>query len=54
MRRRPIFAPAGSAAAVSFGKRIPDSPLYALALIPLALRMVAMAPRHTPRAVEAG
>ncbi len=34
---------------VSFGKRIPDMPLYALFLIPLvavfALRMVAMAPR---------
>src|ERR1700744_1721244 len=43
--------------AVSFGKRIPDSPLYALALIPLAavfmLRMIAMASRHTPRTVEA-
>jgi hypothetical protein len=43
---------------VSFGKRIPESPLYALALIPLltvfALRMVAMASRQTPRAVEAG
>jgi sulfoxide reductase heme-binding subunit YedZ len=42
---------------VSFGKRIPESPLYALALIPLlavfALRMVAMASRQTPRAVEA-
>ena len=35
---------------VSFGKRIPDMPLYALFLIPLlavfALRMIAMAPRH--------
>ena len=35
--------------AVSFGKRIPDMPLYALFLIPLfavfALRMIAMAPR---------
>ena len=34
---------------VSFGKRIPDMPLYALFLIPLiavfALRMIAMAPR---------
>jgi methionine sulfoxide reductase heme-binding subunit len=34
---------------VSFGKRIPDMPLYALFLLPLvavfALRMVAMAPR---------
>ena len=39
---------------VSFGKRIPDMPLYALFLIPLvavfALRMIAMAPRaRTPR-----
>jgi methionine sulfoxide reductase heme-binding subunit len=34
---------------ISFGKRIPDMPLYALFLIPLvavfALRMIAMAPR---------
>jgi methionine sulfoxide reductase heme-binding subunit len=34
---------------VSFGKRIPDMPLYALFLIPLvavfALRMIAMAPQ---------
>ena len=34
---------------VSFGKRIPDMPLYALFLMPLvavlALRMIAMAPR---------
>ena len=34
---------------VSFGKRIPDMPLYVLFLIPLltvfALRMIAMAPR---------
>ena len=34
---------------VSFGKRIPDMPLYALFLIPLvavfAMRMIAMAPR---------
>ena len=34
---------------VSFGKRVPDMPLYALFLIPLvavfALRMIAMAPR---------
>ena len=41
---------------VSFGKRIPDMPLYALFLIPLvavcALRMIAMAPhaRSTARA----
>ena len=42
---------------ISFGKRIPESPLYALALIPLALvftlRMIAMASRHTPRTAEA-
>jgi sulfoxide reductase heme-binding subunit YedZ len=42
---------------VSFGKRIPDMPLYALFLIPLvavfALRMIAMAPR-AKRAVTAG
>jgi len=42
---------------VSFGKRIPDMPPYALFLIPLAavfaLRMIAMASRHTPRTVEA-
>jgi DMSO/TMAO reductase YedYZ heme-binding membrane subunit len=42
---------------VSFGRRIPDMPLYALFLIPLVavfvLRMVAMASRATPRAVEA-
>jgi hypothetical protein len=44
--------------AVSFGKRIPEMPLYALFLIPLALvfalRMIAMASRQTPRTVEAG
>lgn len=37
---------------VSFGKRVPDMPLYALFLIPLvavfALRMIAMAPRGRP------
>ena len=42
---------------VSFGKRIPDMPLYALFLIPLfavfALRMVAMAPR-AQRTVRTG
>jgi methionine sulfoxide reductase heme-binding subunit len=42
---------------VSFGKRIPDMPLYALFLIPLvavfALRMIAMAPR-AERAIPAG
>jgi len=43
---------------VSFGKRIPDMPLYALFLIPLlavlALRLIAMAARRTPRTVQAG
>jgi methionine sulfoxide reductase heme-binding subunit len=43
---------------VSFGKRIPDMPLYALFLIPLvavfALRMISMASARTPRTVEAG
>jgi hypothetical protein len=43
--------------AVSFVKRIPDMPLYALFLIPLvavfALRMVAMVPR-AERVVPAG
>jgi sulfoxide reductase heme-binding subunit YedZ len=43
---------------VSFGKRIPEMPLYALFLIPLAfvfaLRMIAMASRHTPRTAAAG
>ena len=43
---------------VSFGKRIPEMPLYALFLIPLALvfalRMLTMASRHTPRAATAG
>ena len=42
---------------VSFGKRIPDMPLYALFLIPplavLILRMVAMAPR-AKSAIPAG
>jgi methionine sulfoxide reductase heme-binding subunit len=42
---------------VSFGKRIPDMPLYGLFLVPLlavfALRMIAMASRRTPRAAEA-
>ena len=40
---------------VSFGKRIPDMPLYALFLIPLAavfaLRMISMAAARTPRTV---
>ncbi len=43
---------------VSFGKRIPDMPLYALFLIPLVavfvLRMVAMASRSTPQPLQAG
>lgn len=43
---------------VSFGKRIPDMPLYALFLIPLvavfALRMISMAAARTPRTVAAG
>ena len=43
---------------VSFGKRIPDMPLYSLFLIPLvavfALRMISMAARRAPRTVEAG
>jgi DMSO/TMAO reductase YedYZ heme-binding membrane subunit len=43
---------------ISFGKRIPGMPLYALFLIPLAavmaLRMIAMASARTPRAVRAG
>jgi sulfoxide reductase heme-binding subunit YedZ len=43
---------------VSFGKRIPDMPLYALFLIPLlavmALRLIAMSSARTPRAVSAG
>jgi sulfoxide reductase heme-binding subunit YedZ len=43
---------------VSFGKRIPEMPLYALFLIPLALvfalRMIAMTWRQTPRTAEAG
>ena len=42
---------------VSFGKRIPDMPLYALFLIPLvavfALRMISMASKRAPRTVRA-
>ena len=42
---------------VSFGKRIPEMPLYALFLIPLAavfaLRMVSMASRPAPRPAQA-
>ena len=43
---------------VSFGKRIPDMPPYALFLLPLlavmALRLIAMASAATPRKVQAG
>ena len=43
---------------VSFGKRIPEMPLYALFLIPLAgvfaLRMIGMASRAAPRPAQAG
>jgi DMSO/TMAO reductase YedYZ heme-binding membrane subunit len=43
---------------ISFGKRIPDMPPYALSLIPLlavlALRMIGMASARTPHAVGAG
>jgi hypothetical protein len=43
---------------VSFGKRIPDMPLYALFLIPLllvmAVRLIAMASARTPRTVRVG
>ncbi len=43
---------------VSFGKRIPTMPLYALFLIPLlgviALRLIAMASARTPRTAQAG
>jgi methionine sulfoxide reductase heme-binding subunit len=43
---------------VSFGKRIPEMPLYGLFLVPLlavfALRMIAMASKHTPRIAEVG
>jgi DMSO/TMAO reductase YedYZ heme-binding membrane subunit len=43
---------------VSFGKRIPDMPLYTLFLIPplavMALRLIAMAARRAPRRIEAG
>jgi len=43
---------------VSFGKRIPDMPLYTLFLIPLvavfALRMLSMAAKAAPRPVQAG
>ena len=43
---------------VSFGKRIPDMPLYALFLVPLvavfALRMISMAAARTPRTIAAG
>lgn len=43
---------------VSFGKRVPDMPLYGLFLIPLAivfvLRMVSTAAKASPRPVQAG
>jgi methionine sulfoxide reductase heme-binding subunit len=43
---------------VSFGKRIPGMPLYALFLIPLlavmALRLIAMASARTPRTAQIG
>ena len=43
---------------VSFGKRIPEMPLYALFLIPLfavfALRMISMAAARTPRTIQTG
>jgi sulfoxide reductase heme-binding subunit YedZ len=43
---------------VSFGKRIPDMPLYALFLLPLlavmALRLVSMATARSTRTVQAG
>ena len=43
---------------VSFGKRVPDTPLYALFLIPLVtvfvLRMVSMAAKAAPRTAQAG
>ena len=43
---------------VSFGKRIPDMPLYSLFLIPLlavmALRLIAMAAARPARRVQAG
>jgi DMSO/TMAO reductase YedYZ heme-binding membrane subunit len=42
---------------VSFGKRIPEMPLYALFLVPLAtvfaLRMISMAARPAPRQAQA-
>ena len=43
---------------VSFGKRIPDMPLYALFLIPLlaviALRLIAMTSARSTRTARAG
>jgi len=43
---------------VSFGKRVPGMPLYAVFLIPLlavvALRLIAMASARAPRTVQAG
>lgn len=43
---------------VSFGKRVPDMPLYALFVIPLVavfvLRMISMASKPSPRPAQAG
>jgi methionine sulfoxide reductase heme-binding subunit len=43
---------------VSFGKRIPETPLYSLSLIPLlavmAVRLIAMASRPSGQPVRAG
>jgi len=43
---------------VSFGKRVPGMPLYSVFLIPLlvvmAVRLIAMASKRTPRTAEAG
>jgi DMSO/TMAO reductase YedYZ heme-binding membrane subunit len=43
---------------ISFGKRIPDMPMYSLFPIPLlavmALRLIAMASKRTPRIAEVG
>ncbi|NDS33350.1 hypothetical protein, partial [Klebsiella pneumoniae] len=43
---------------ISFGKRIPEMPLYALFLVPLAavfaLRMISMAARPAPHQAQAG
>jgi len=43
---------------ISFGKRVPGMPLYSVFLIPLvvvmAVRLIAMASKRTPRTAEAG